>query len=198
MIDYISDKVLDYLVKKDTIPNDEDELAHYKYGIEITISSFLNIILVTLLGVVLSKINMSVIFLILFISIRQLTGGYHANSYFKCNITMCVSYSVCILITMILKNHFTMFWAVAHIILSSLIIILFCPVSNKNKPIKTESRNKYKIASLIISDFFSALGYVIYNVNKEVGLFIITTIILINALVIISKFSERRKGHETE
>lgn len=30
MIDYISDKVLDYLVKKDTIPNDEDEIAHYK------------------------------------------------------------------------------------------------------------------------------------------------------------------------
>lgn len=198
MIDYISNKLLNYLVKSDAISNDEDEMAHYKYGIEITISSSLNIILVITLGIIFSRVELSVIFLFLFISIRQLTGGYHASTYFRCNLTMCILYSVCVLMTMMLKNHFNLIFLIVHIIISSLIIMAFCPVSNENKPIKPESRNKYKISSLIISDFFSVLGYLIYNRNKEIGLFIITTIILINALVIISQFTERRKEHEKE
>lgn len=197
MIDYISNKMLSYLLKSNAISDDEDDRAHYKYGIEITISSLLNIILVVILGIVFSKIKLSAIFLLLFISIRQLTGGYHAKSYFRCNLTMCVSFCCCVFATTILKNYFNMIFLMIHIILSSIIILVFCPVSNENKPIKPEARNKYRITSFILSNFFSVLGYFIYHKNNEIGLFVIMTIIIIiNVLVIISKLTERRKSNE--
>lgn len=196
MIDYISNKMLSYLLKNDAISDDEVDRAHYKYGIEITISSLLNIILVVILGIVFSEIELSAIFLLLFISIRQLTGGYHAKSYFRCNLTMCVSFCCCVFATTILKNYFNMIFLIIHIILSSIIILAFCPVSNENKPIKPEARNKYRITSFILSNFFSVLGYFIYHKNNEIGLFVIMTIIIINALVIISKLTERRKTNE--
>ncbi len=198
MIDYISNKILYYLLKNDVISDNEDDRAHYKYGIEITISSFLNIILVVILGMIFSKIELAIVFLLLFISIRQLTGGYHAKSYFRCNLTMCVSFCCCIFATTILKKYFNMIFLIIHIILSSIIILAFCPVSNENKPIKPEARNKYKITSFVVSNFFSVLGYFIYSRSKEIGLFIIMTIILINVLVIISQFTERRKSNEKE
>ena len=41
----IVDKILGYLVKKETVDtNNEDELAFYRYGIEITLSSITNIL----------------------------------------------------------------------------------------------------------------------------------------------------------
>ena len=196
MIDYISNKMLSYLLKNDAISDDEDDRAHYKYGIEITISSLLNIILVVILGIVFSEIELSAIFLLLFISIRQLTGGYHAKSYFRCNLTMCVSFCCCVFATTILKNYFNMIFLIIHIILSSIIILAFCPVSNENKPIKPEARNIYRITSFILSNFFSVLGYFIYHKNNEIGLFVIMTIIIINVLVIIPKLTERRKSNE--
>lgn len=198
MIDYISNKILYYLLKNDVISDNEDDRAHYKYGIEITISSFLNIILVVILGMIFSKIELAIVFLLLFISIRQLTGGYHAKSYFRCNLTMCLSFCCCAFATFLFKNNFNLIPMIIHIILSSIIILTFCPVSNENKPIKPEARNKYRITSFIVSNLFSISGYFIYSKSNEIGLFIIMTIILINVLVIISQFSERGKSNEKE
>lgn len=196
MIELISNRLLAYLLKSNTISGTEEERAHYKYGIEITISSMLNIILVMMLGLIFSKIKLSSIFLLLFISIRQLTGGYHAKTYFKCNLTMCISFTLCILATIQFKTHLNLPLMIIHLILSSLIILVFCPISNINKPVKTEARFKYKIISLIVTNLFSVMGYMIYIVNMEIGLFIIMSIILINGLVIISKFTERSRNNE--
>lgn len=196
MIDYISDKMLSYLLKNNAILNDEYDRGHYKYGIEITISSLMNIILVMTLGVIFSKIEFSTIFLLLFISVRQFTGGYHAKTYFRCNLTMCVSFCSCVFATDISIDIFSITSLIIHMILSSIIILEFCPVSNENKPIKIETRNKYKITSFILSNLFSVFGYFIYHKNKEIGLFVIMTIIIINVLVIISKLAERRKSNE--
>ena len=50
---FIVDKILYYLVKKETVDtNDEDELAFYRYGIEITLSSITNILVILLISLI--------------------------------------------------------------------------------------------------------------------------------------------------
>ena len=90
MINLISRKVLRYLLKCGVVDNNEDECSHYLYGIEITISSLLNIFLIMSIGTLLGCIQYSFVFLFVFISLRHMTGGYHAKSYFKCNFSLCV------------------------------------------------------------------------------------------------------------
>lgn len=51
MIKSFSNKILQYLVKTGTIDKDEDVLAYYRYGLEITFSSIVNIILILLIGI---------------------------------------------------------------------------------------------------------------------------------------------------
>ena len=48
----ISEKILQYLVRCDVIDKSEEALEYYKYGIEITLSSALNIILIILIGLI--------------------------------------------------------------------------------------------------------------------------------------------------
>ena len=188
MIDFLSRLAMNYLNKYNLIGRSEDEYEHYKYGIEITISSLINLLLVFSIGILINKILCSLIFLIIFISLRQLTGGFHAKTYFRCNITMCCSFAIVVLGTTILQS-LPLFVFIIHILLSIFIEYKFCPVENVNKPIEPKCIPKFKIASIIISCFISSIGIIIMNSTNysEYGMCIIMTIIIINILVIVSQ-----------
>ena len=64
----------------------------YQYGIEITISSILNVLLIILFGLIIRDIISAIIFLACIIPLRQLCGGYHASTYFKCNAIFVLSF----------------------------------------------------------------------------------------------------------
>lgn len=61
----------------------EKDIDIYQYGIEITISSLLNIALIVIVSLITNSLFSGLIFLSTFILLRQFTGGYHAESYFK-------------------------------------------------------------------------------------------------------------------
>ena len=87
MISHISEQMLQYLLKSRVINDSDEEKEYYRYGIEITISSLLNIILIIGIGIIFRNVFESIIFLSFFMLIRQFTGGYHADTYFKCNLS---------------------------------------------------------------------------------------------------------------
>ncbi|MBR6923918.1 MAG: accessory gene regulator B family protein [Oscillospiraceae bacterium] len=101
MIDKLSNSVLGYLLNKEVIRNEKVVKEYYKYGIEITISSIISLFLIFLIGAGTNCIFEGLVFLVFFIPIRQYTGGYHANTYFKCNLSMCIIFSS---VMMIYKN----------------------------------------------------------------------------------------------
>ena len=94
MIKKLSQYILQYLLRNNVIENTQDEKEYYQYGIEITISSVLNILLILGIGLVTRNILENVIFLLFFIPIRQFTGGFYANTYFKCNLSFCIVFSI--------------------------------------------------------------------------------------------------------
>ena len=88
MIEFLTNKLLKYISNKDVIDNvNEDVVAFYKYGIEITISSILNILIILTISLLFNALIDGFIFLLIFIPTRQFTGGFHADSYLKCNLT---------------------------------------------------------------------------------------------------------------
>lgn len=190
MIDTISNVLVNFLLKHDVIKDTEDERAYYKYGMEISISSILGIVLITSLGIVFQKVMFALIYTIMFMTLRQITGGYHAKTYFKCNLTMCLSFCTTIILSFLLKSIFCSGTFIIHLLLSIAITIVFCPVANENKPIKPESKNKFKIFAVILSVFFSLIGYYIFQHSYDSGIFIIATIIMINVLIVLPKLIE--------
>lgn len=79
MMQVLSKIILNYLIKQEVINNTSEDREFYQYGIEITISSLLNIILVVTLGTIFNAFFESLVFLLCFIIIRQFTGGYLPN-----------------------------------------------------------------------------------------------------------------------
>ena len=92
LLEITAKKIAEYLVKRGEISNNDYEVEYYRYGIEVALSSLLNLAIIIIIGIISMHIIESLIFLIVFIFVRQVTGGYHADTYFKCNLYLCLSF----------------------------------------------------------------------------------------------------------
>lgn len=90
MIEKNAEYFTEKLVSKKLIQNEDK--AVYQYGIEILISTAINLILLLVIGIITRTVLLSIYYLFILATIRTLTGGYHATSHFKCKMLSCFTY----------------------------------------------------------------------------------------------------------
>ena len=117
-MNYLVSKIVTFLTEQEVISSESDVQDFYRYGIEISISSLLNIFLV----------------LLLFILIRSFTGGYHADTYFRCNLLMCITFILTVLSNCMFSNKLSLSIIIVLICVTELIVSVLGPIENKNKP----------------------------------------------------------------
>ncbi len=191
MIESLSDKLTSKLVDKRTIKI--SEYNFYKYGFEIMISTLIGMIETLIIGVVLNSILLSVVFYIVFTSLRFFTGGYHADTYLNCKIIFGIT---CLMSTIISKYFYSIF-KMPYIIIMGLIyliiVILLCPCENKHKKLTEQIKRKNKIISIIYSILILSASIFLYNSYKKISVVILITTIFVGIYVCIAKLTERRK-----
>lgn len=196
MIDKLSNSVLGYLLNKEVIRNDNIVKEYYKYGIEITISSIISLLLIFVIGAGTNCIFESIVFLVFFIPIRQYTGGYHANTYFKCNLSMCIIFSSVIIIYKNLYCNMQEYSCLAVSILCSIVYIIFCPVENLKKPICPQKRKSYKVLGAMLGICYGIIAAILTALKYKTGLLIMLTLLAVTVLVIAGVIS--KKGEECD
>ena len=113
MISFLSSKLADLLIKNEIVSSEDREI--YIYGFEIIISSFFGASSVLFLGIILRSVIESLVFLIIFIVIRQCCGGYHANSYIKCIISFVLVFVLVIIGQRLVLPYYSTFVLVVHV-----------------------------------------------------------------------------------
>lgn len=194
-MNYLTSKILKFITYQNVISSDDEVQDFYKYGIEITISSLLNIILVLTIGLLIGHVLESIIYLSLFILIRSFTGGYHADTYFRCNLLMCVTFILTVFANIITSDKITLSIAIGLVCLTEITVVLLGPIENKNKPIDGSKKPKLKIMGLIVTLTVNYIGIIF--VKSYIGTMIIFTCLLIAALMAAAIIKEKR-GVECE
>ena len=195
MICRLSSKILTFVSKYVDITSEMNDI--YQYGIEITISSILNIILVLLCSLFLSDFFAGLPYLFIFVFLRSFTGGYHATTYFRCNLTIVTTFLVTFIFYKTITYYEISFLVFEAIMLISLVpIIIFSPVPNKHKPL-TDMRRKqsYKL-SIVIASALSLIGLILFALGISIGAMIILTVAMISLLILAEIFMQRRGYHE--
>lgn len=182
MIDYLSDSISGFFVRHNIISDDERSI--YKYGAEITISTLIGIVLILTSGIILKNILDSIIFLLCFIFIRIYSGGYHCDTYLKCNITFIGVYLLRLLIKIIVPLAFEPFFSLVLMIISMTIIFIFSPLENINKPLVTVEVKKYRKISILLSSCWCVLSVIAYFINLHISRSIVLTMFSIAILMI--------------
>lgn len=186
-MNYLVSQIVNFITEQDVISDESDVQDFYRYGIEISISSLLNIVLVVIAGILIHHIIESIVFLTLFILIRSFTGGYHADTYFRCNLLMCTTFILTALANSIFSNKFSLLIIIVLICVTELIVSILGPI--ENKPIDDSKRIKLKIIGIVITLIINCTG--LFLSRSYLGTMIILTTFLIALLMIAAKIKER-------
>jgi len=153
---------------------EEDDIDIIRYGLELFLTQLFPFIIITLTGCLMHLPLETFSFLIIFISLRQILGGYHANRYYKC-------------FTLTIFNYILVMILATNILISSLIGtnllliigIISYHITPQYKKDNNSLKKKRKISIAVAFILIIILYIVMIPVNN-----IFANIILFNVLMI--------------
>ncbi len=129
----------------------ESDKEEYMYGLELLISTTINLFCLILISFLFGKQQLLIPYLLSFIPVRLFAGGFHAKTHWGCVTFTSVLYSLTLLFVHIIPTRAS--FQVGYIIaLFSLVVIhSLAPVAAVNKPLTTEEHKVFRKVSQTIS-----------------------------------------------
>ena len=131
-------------------PYDEGDIEVYAYGLEIFLSSVLEVFATLLLGLFMGKFFETIAFFAAFIPLRSLAGGYHAKTNLRCFAGLLVIYAIFLGILYFTPIEIMSYMALAFALISALPVLILAPLPDKNKPIGPIQRVTLRKQSVIV------------------------------------------------
>ncbi len=198
MLGRIADSIAVLFLKKNII--NEDELPVYQYGMQVLICNIAGMLTVLIVGILISRLVESIIFITIYATLRIYTGGYHARTPLVCNIVFLGTYLVTVMLEALKVNN-SVVWIMY--LLSCLIILRFSPIE---KELDEKDKEIYRNKSLIIStlllmillagditDRYSngAVNNIMMNMYSDISLYMKLVIISIAVLMLYALFKDK-------
>lgn len=157
-----------------------------KLGIEVIISTLINLGGIILLGILFSKLGEALVFSLCFMTIRNYSGGYHAKTRICCNFSLWFITSILLLCVKFVDKGMLLFY-VLGIFLSGIAFIKLGPLENRHKPLASNIKTVNRRYMLFFWGLWSCLAILMYNVNIFLTATIVLTEIVISILLVVEK-----------
>ena len=128
----------------------EDDTDKCRYGLEIFVSSLLELTSILFISIFMNNFGETVLFFAAFIPLRVYAGGYHADTQIKCYM---VSLGVYGLFTMLMRIMPTFWYTIIiyiSIAMSLIIVLMLAPVRHTNKTLTPQETKIYREISVVI------------------------------------------------
>jgi accessory gene regulator B len=194
----LREKVINILLKNGFI--EEKNIPIYVYGFTLLINNVLISMTMIFIGILLNHFVVSLIFMTMFTSLRNFTGGYHAKTYLQCYLLSNLIHLVVIAATFIeMTEQSKAYLTFGLCLLSALVILWLSPQNSKTNPKSPEQliRDKKGIRIVVsVQVAFIAVCLYVGGIFLETG-FVLSCVI--SAVAILSLFYklENLKGDVT-
>ncbi len=146
MLKSIAEEITIALTSNDIIKIDEMEA--YRYGLELLIPKIILYAAILSISVITNTLLISVIFVLLFMSLRRYAGGFHCKTA-----ETCLLVSLLIYLFMLLGFEFVQSIPTIAIGLSSaisgIIVLIFSPIEDVNRPLDKAEKPRYRLKAMI-------------------------------------------------
>ena len=177
---------------KKYIPMDEETQEIYIYGFELIFSFLICTSIILIIGLIIDQIISTITFLVVFILVRRSTGGFHANTYLKCQL-FTIGFYLCV-IGLSIHTTVNSYAFLISTLLGLCIIISIGPIENPNKPLSDNEKEKHRKISIILFASANTLGLIL-KTCYYIGNTIFYTNVLILILMLIPYFNTRIHHH---
>lgn len=152
MLSAIIKKTVRYWMEKNIISDADRNI--YEYGLELILSSIINIFVIIITGIFTSRLFESIALLAIVIPLQSCGGGYHAKTHMRCFLIMYIGWWW----VMWIIPYINLLATILIICLSLVTIFTFAPITNENVPMSNQQYYKMKILVRCLSCVASALG----------------------------------------
>ena len=162
MINFLSDKLVNWLTKRKAIPN--NEVALYRYAAYNCLYTFMPIIPILTIAYALNSFSGGILFFIAFILLRKYTGGFHFQSPSLCLFVSLLSEFLFILLATVFPSIFI--WSVLFFIFSISLCIL-SPVTSTKRDLSPADRRRCQNQTKKYLVSISIFCYLLFWVGKK-------------------------------
>ena len=183
MISYLSGCVVRMLLKNEVIQPQQIEIYHY--GFEIFISSCITFLIAILSGVVFDCIAAALIYFVTFAVLRQICGGYHAKSYWSCNVLFAIA---TIFVLLFFKYIPIAAFEIPHYIciaLWGLCIFAYAPIENENKPLSKHQKVLFRKISRCLCILLALISCLFYTLQTPYTILLDATLLVISLAILV-------------
>lgn len=176
----------------------EDEVEICQYGQEITLSTIIGFVIVMAESFAFKLPIYGLVYYVEFVLLRQLTGGYHASTYFKCNLGFSIVTLLNLLCIKVIEIQPELYTVSMHLLLSifsCIVIIIWSPVKNPNKPLSKQNIVFNHIAAILFSIIIPIVSF-IANTHTPFSATIEFTLFSVAVLILFAKFKEGGGKHD--
>lgn len=191
MFKHLAEDVTFLLIKNKMLDIQSYEI--YLYAVEVIILNGSLLLTCFLISILTGELFHMLAFVLFFIPLRMLVGGYHCKKSEVCFLCSIGVYGLSIVLVYCTENLYANIVTQILGILSMMVIIVFSPLINSNHPLEKYQikRNKKIIYGIIAVDF--VLYAVFYKLNFTMASSEMVFIILVAFTLIMGILKDKRK-----
>lgn len=164
-MNYIASKFVDYLIANGIASISMRQI--HIYGFEVILGKALNYGILLLLSYINGNMLQTLLFMLIFFSLRGRTGGYHAKKASSCCFgTIIIYFAVSGLVVPFLSNNIYAIWGI--VIFSTIVIFSIAPINHPNLGLDEQEVKGCKKVSRWLT-MLAVLGVVLsirFNINQ--------------------------------
>lgn len=164
----------------------------YLYAVEIILLNGSIVLACLLMSILSGTLHHMLAFILFFVPLRMLAGGYHCKRSEVCFICSIGMYGVSVLLIQNIDNAYANIVMQGLAMMSAIVILIFSPLINPNHPLEDYQieRNKIIIYGIIAGDF--VLYTIFYKYYMAVASSELIFIILVALALILGKVKSRK------
>lgn len=183
------DRVMMLFMANDAIPEAEADI--YRYGLDLLLSSIINILSILMLGIITHHFKATALMVLFYIPLQSFGGGYHANTHLMCYaITLSVmAASVCI------AQYVPVSWLLSFSIPGIVVLFKLAPVEHENAPFSVSFAAKMKKVVRSISAIFLLTSFCIKESHPLVASCLAVSLIMSSMSLSAAHFKKKILAH---
>jgi accessory gene regulator B len=179
----MSHKVSSFIIDHGIISETDRDV--YEYSFEILFSTFSSTVALVILSIASATELNTLLFLLGFVPLRLVAGGYHAKTHFICLLILMFTYAIFLIIVSFIPANYIIPATITSFLLAGVLVFLLAPSDSTNKPLSSKETIRFKtksriaiacysivvgLTTLFISDKHNALSLVLGTLSVGISL----------------------------
>lgn len=177
------------LVQEGIVSREDEEL--YSYGLRQSWLFLMNISTALVIGWLMDALTACILFMVCYVPLRRMAGGYHARTPFRCYLLGIVLVTAAL--AAIKWLPWTMEGALITTAIASVVIWFLAPVEDENKPLDEDEIKIYrqKLKNVLCIEWIIIIVVMALNV-KVVAIGLAVSELSASILTIVGKYKKER------